>query len=277
MRLFVQLLLCFLLLNIAVANAKTINFAVVSEVEYSPEISTQKYKENSKILNGFIERTKENNYDFIVFLGDNIAKSKPHYLKSFLNNISKINTPYYLVMGDKDVHKISGMSKTEYLNIVEKNNKYQKDKNVSYTIEIDNQILAIFIDGVSAGMPSTHGIFTKKTLQWLDKILEDNKNKKVIIFQHVPYLEPYEKVSYSMLDKQEYAAIIRRHANILLIVSGHYGQEYAIKDEKGIYHVTTPSLSKYPYYYNEIQINYDKKFLKKPQNFEINGDIKPAI
>ena len=80
-----------------------------------------------------------------------------------------------------------------------------------------------------------------------------------------------------MLDKQEYAAIIRRHANILLIVSGHYGQEYAIKDEKGIYHVTTPSLSKYPYYYNEIQINYDKKFLKKPQNFEINGDIKPAI
>lgn len=277
MKIFTRIILGFLFLNMAIANAKTINFAVVSEVEYTPNKNKQENLDNTKVLNGFIDRTYETKYDFIVFLGDNITKSKTEYLKDFLKTISKINTPYYLVIGDKDAHKISGMSKNEYLNILQKYSNYQKNKETSYTFNVNKEIMAIVLDGVSAGMPSTHGIFTKKTLQWLDQTLEKNKNKKIIIFQHVPYLEPYEKPSYAMLDKQEYAAVIRRHNNILLIASGHYGQEYAIKDEKNIYHITTPSLSKNPYYYNEIEITYDKKLFRKPQNFEINGDIKPAI
>ena len=277
MKYFAHILLCFLFLSITTVNAKTINFAVVSDVNYGPETNRQEYKENSQVLNGFINRINENNYDFVVFLGDNIAKSKADYLKEFLRKITKINTKYYLVMGDKDVHRISGMSKTEYLNIVNKENKSQKNKDSSYTFKINDEILAIVLDGVSSGIQSTHGIFTKKTLQWLDTTLENNKNKKIIIFQHVPYLEPYEKPAYTMLDKQEYAAIIRRHPNIMLIISGHYGQEYAIKDEKGVYHISTTSLSKTPYYYTEIQVTYDKKLLKKPKDFVINGDIKPAI
>jgi len=190
---------------------------------------------------------------------------------------SQVDAPYYLVMGDKDVHKISGLSKTEYLDIVSSKNKYQKNKDASYSFAVTKDIVAIVLDGVSSGMPSTHGVFTKKTLQWLDTTLENNKNKKVVIFQHVPYVEPFDKPSYSMLDKQEYIAVLNRHRNILLVVSGHYGQSYVVKDEKGVYHVSVPALNKAPYYYNEIQIVYDKKPFKKAKNFQIDGAIKPAI
>lgn len=256
-----------------VADAKTLTFAVTSDIDY---LSGDENDIGAKVLDGFITRTQETKYDFVVFNGDNIKKSKPQHLLAFLKRIRAVNAPYYLVMGDSDVHKISGMSKPEYLQLVKKYNKNQNDEN-SYYFYPAPGIIAIVLDGVSTGMPSNHGVFNKKTLRWLSQVLEKNKNKQAIIFQHVPYYEPVDLPEYEILEKAEYAAVLRRHNNVALIVSGHYGKDFEIKDDYGVTHISVPSLSKEPYYYTEIEFRYDKLTLRKVKNINIHRFLRPAV
>lgn len=279
-RLFNLLITTALLLSsAAICQAKTVTFAVASGTQYSAETNPnhKNYTLGSKVLRGFVDRINENNYDFVIFLGDNINKSQKKTLNSFLNVIKGINVPYYLVMGDQDVHKISGIAKPDYLQAVTENSKYQTKKENSFVFYPNKELAVIVLDNVSTAMPSTHGAFTEKTLKWLDATLIKNKKKKVIIFQHVPYIEPYEKYSHSLLEKTDYAAIIKRHENVLAVISGHYNQDYMIKDEKGIYHICAPAMVETPFDYQEITVKYDKTPFSKTKNFKIEKTLKPAI
>lgn len=258
-----------------VVIAKTINFAIASDINY--KISNDGNTLQEKVLNGFIDRVNENNYDFVIFLGDNIDKSKQKELESFLNKIKAIKTPYYLVMGNKDVHKISGLDKKDYLTIVSKHNKYQKKATNNYTFRPTADLTVIVLDSVSSGMPTNHGIFNKKTLSWLDTTLEKNKRRKVLIFQHIPYLPPYEKEGYDILDKQEYKAVLSKHKNILAVISGHYHKEGFSYDGSGVGHYCAPALSEEPFYYVDAQVKYTKPLIFKGRNFKIDGTVKPAI
>lgn len=253
--------------------AKTLNFAVASDVHY-----TQKGNDNAqKALNGFVTRMNENNYDFVIFLGDNIDKSKQENLESFLSVTKKIKSPYYFVLGDKDAHKISGIEKKDYLAQAAKTNRRQPKDKSSYYFQPDSQIMVVVLDNVSSGMPTTHGVFTQQTLLWLDEILTKNANKKVIIFQHVPYIQPYEKESHELLSPNDFRAVLSRHDNIISVISGHYHKEYSIKDAHKVTHINAPALYLEPYNYLEIKVDYDKPFLGKAKNFQITKVAKPAI
>lgn len=260
--------------------AKTLNFAIASDVHYSAQDFTDSDRDISKApkaLKGFVDRVNENKYDFVIFLGDSIDKSNEKNLLGFLKAVKPIKTPYYLVMGNHDVHKISGMEKKKYLEIVSKHNKHQKKAKGSYYFCPNSDIAVIVLDSVSSGMPSAHGIFTQTTLSWLDDVLAKNKNKKVIIFQHVPYFTPYSNPSHEILEKTDYRAVINRHDNILAIISGHYHKAAVKKDDKGVYHICTPALYLPPYYYTNIKVEYDKKPFERAENFKIDGAELPAI
>lgn len=270
---FVLIISAFFVVT-ATAQAKTLTFAVTSDIDY---LSGDETDTGAKVLDGFISRTQETKYDFIIFNGDNIKKSKPQHLIAFLKRIRAIHTPYYLVMGNNDVHKISGISKPEYLQLVSKYNRNQKDAQNSYYFYPAPGIIAIVLDGVSTGMPTNHGVFNKKTLKWLEQVLDKNQNKQAIIFQHVPYYEPVDIPEYEILEKAEYAAVIRRYKNIALIVSGHYGKDFETKDDYGVVHISVPSMSKEPYYYTEIDFSYDKLPLGKVKNIDIRRVLRPAV
>ena len=73
--------------------AKELKFAVVSDINYANQSATDADSDASKIptiLNAFVERVNENNYDFVVFLGDNIAKSNEKNLEGFLNIVKTV-------------------------------------------------------------------------------------------------------------------------------------------------------------------------------------------
>lgn len=273
------LLLTIFITGSLCANAKTIKFAIASDIHYStnPSDSQRQISNAPKALQGFIRRVNENKYDFVVFLGDNIDKSNETNLLGFFKTIKDIKTPYYMVLGNHDVHKISGMTKTEFLEIVSKNNKNQKKAQGSYYFYPTPDVIAIVLDGASAGMPSKHGIFTQKTLTWFDEVLTKNKDKKAIVFQHFPYLEPFDNPSHEILEKNDYRAVINRHDNILMICSGHYHKASVTRDENGIYHISAPALFMPSYYYHEVNVSYDKKPFGKAKNFTIDGTQKPAI
>lgn len=258
------------------ADAKTLKFALVSDIHYESNYGS-KLTISQKALNGFVARINEGDYDFVVFLGDNIDKSRKENLESFLRTIKEIKVPYYIVLGNSDAHKISGMTKQEFMEIVKKKNPHQNSLSPSYTFSPSAGIECIVLDGTSSFMPSTHGIFTDKTLEWYDKTLKNNKNKKVLVFQHVPYNEPFEDPSHDILDKYQYKYILDKHNNIFLIASGHYHKSAFDKDEKGTNHVSIPALYQPPFQFVDMEIKYTKLPFAKAKNLKLNGQLREAL
>ena len=268
------ILTIFLMFFALSANAQTLKFALVSDVHY--ETST-KLTISQKALNGFVSRINEGNYDFVVFLGDNIEKSRKENLESFLKTIKNIKVPYYIVLGNNDAHKISGMTKQEFMEIVKKRNPYQNSLSPSYTFSPAAGIECIVLDGTSSFMPSTHGVFTDKTLEWYDKTLTKNKDKAVFVFQHVPYQEPYDDPSHNILDKYQYKYILDKHNNIFLIASGHYHRGAFSTDEKGVNHISSPALYMTPFQFIDVQVKYTKLPFAKTKNLKIQGQLREAL
>ena len=163
------------------------------------------------------------------------------------------------------------------MEIVKKKNPNQKSINASYTFSPAAGIECVVLDGTSSFMPSNHGIFTDKTLEWYDRTLKQNKDKKVLVFQHVPYEEPYEDESHNILDKYQYKYILDKHDNIFLIASGHYHKGAFMSDAKGVNHISAPALNISPFQYLDVKIKYTKYPFGKPKNLQIDGKIKEAL
>ena len=269
----------FLVIFIApICEAKTLTFSVGSDLQYTPAEMSRKQKDvTPKVLSCFIDRMNEERPDFVVFLGSNIEKSKPEYLISFLERIKRIKKPYYIIAGNTDTYKYSGINRETFNKLVSEHSKTQKKYNTNFYFKPTNDILVIGLDSTSLGMPGEHGYFTSETLSWLDETLSKYKNKKVILLQHVPYIEPEKDSSKNILNVKDYESIINKHKNIIMIVSGHY-HHYAIQeDEKDIYHISAPALIDEPYDYLTIKINYDKLPLLKPKNFTVNVEKKQSL
>lgn len=278
---FIKLFAIFMSLFCALSvNAKTINFTLVTDVHYNipaSDIAKGKKADAAKVLKCFVARMNEQNQDFVVFLGDNIDKAKPELLKGFMNEIKPIKRPYYLVVGNHDSYKYSGMDRKQFADIVSADSPYQKKYQSNYVFHPSSDVVGIVLDSTSAGMPGTHGYFSEDTLKWLDNTLTEYKNKKVIIFQHVPIKEPIKNESHNILNADEYKKIIDKHDNILMIASGHYHFFAAAQDERGIYHLSVPELLEPPYQYVNVKLEYKKIPFMKASDFKFDGAIREAL
>ncbi len=259
-------------------SAKTLTFSVGSDLHYSL-ISPNNTKKNvsPKVLSCFIDRMNEEKPDFVVFLGSNIEKSKPEILTSFLERIKRIKRPYYIIAGNTDTYKYSGINREDFAKIISQHSKTQKKYNTNFYFKPTSDIVVIGLDSTSLAMPGNHGYFSTDTLTWLDEILTKYKNKKVILLQHVPYFEPVKDNSRNILNSLDYASVINKHSNILMIVSGHYHHFSIKEDSKDIYHISAPALIEPSYDYLRIKVTYDKLPLLKPGNFQVNVEKKPSL
>ena len=247
------LLLMICLFTCLCANAKQLKFAQVSDAYYS---SDKIY--SSQILEWAIKSLNIKKPQFVVFLGNNISKSTEKNAQDFLQTAKALKMPYYIVYGSTDAHELSGLKKEDFWSLVRKYNKNNKSKTGYYTFLPDKNILCIVLDGAVPYMQNNHGIYPEEQLKWLDKTLKKNKNKKVMIFQHFPIIDPYENKSISLLNKEDYKKVIEKHNNIISISSGHFEKAKTTVDEKGIYHISSPALGKPNFTYNIITIDYTK-------------------
>ena len=95
-------------------------------------------------------------------------------------------------------------------------------------------------------------------MAWIDKTLEENSDKKVLIFQHFPIKEPYDKKTHNIVNKAAYEEMLAKHSNILAVFSGHYHREKIIKTKDGVYHVSVSSLGE-TNKYQFVKISYDSR------------------
>lgn len=221
---------------VTAVEAKDLRFAQISDVRYS--------EENSAPLQAVIkEINKQKNVEFTVFTGDNISKPSIAELESFLDEAKKLNKPFYIVLGDKDVNKLKHLSKAEYIKIIQKNVRKYKPETQNYTFE-KNGVIFIVADGSKDVIPSTNGYYKDDVLAILDEELGKYPEKNVIIFQHFPVIPPSNKESYYTFKPESYMAVLAKHKNVKSVISGHFGVNSEIT-YNGVTHITTAGT---PYY-----------------------------
>ena len=116
------------------------------------------------------------------------------------------------------------------------------------------------LDGSNDFEMDAQGFYSKDTLEWLEKILKENPDKKFLIFQHFPLFEPVKDFAYvhkhSTRKKSLYIRLLKKYKNVVLIASGHYHVSCE-KEKYGVKHYSTSALFLKDSYYRVFEIEHD--------------------
>lgn len=225
------------LLSASISFAKDLRFVQVTDVRFSE-------KSENNILKKIVDDiNKQKDVEFVVFTGDNINKPDKKELSAFLSEAKKLNCPFYLVIGDRDVNKHKDLSKKEYIKTIKKEVRRYRPETPSYTFEKDG-VVFIVADGSKDVIPGTMGYFKEDVLSWMDSELSLYPDNNVIILQHFPVIPPAEKETYYTFKPENYLKVIAKHSNVKAVIAGHFGVN---KEEtvNGVLHISTAPA---PYY-----------------------------
>ena len=113
-----------------------------------------------------------------------------------------------------------------------------------------------------------NGEIDAEQLKWLDEELSKSKKDVVLIFMHVPIIEPFPSDGHRLLNAGEVQALIEKYKNPIAVFQGHYHANKITQHENVLY-VSSPALVSYPNAFRIINIKNDKKkviFEKKQKN-----------
>ncbi len=244
----------FLILFLALPSvADEIKFAQVADAHYDAQNTYAK----TVLQNTIRDINKQRGINFVVFTGDNINRPDPKSLEEFVKLANKLDIPYYIVIGDHDVSRASGMDKTRYTDIIRRHNLSYKYRRHSYTFT-KGRFVFITADGAKEIIPGPIGYYKEDTLDWLQKQLAKYKRRHVVILQHFPLAKNQSK-SNATHKAEEYLAILKKNTNVIAVVAGHtHRNDETMRD--GVYHITSPSLISEPNSYKIIKIVTTKGF-----------------
>ena len=220
--------------------AKDMRFVVVDGVYFN---SLNKQSVNR--FNNLIENiNKQENVDFVVFTGNNIYKPDKNTYIQFLKKAKKLHSPYYIVIGQKDVDRRKEMSKQNYMKLTSKYNWSQRRiKTPNYSF-VKNGVAFVVVDGSKDVIPSSIGYYKPDVLEWLNSELNKYKNKTVVKLQHYPIVPPSNRESHYTYKSEDYLKLLETHNNVKAIYAGHFGVNNEQK-VNGILHVATAEAPKY--------------------------------
>ena len=234
------ILVLFFISSFAFVLADDMRFIQVDNLLYSSKNENSK-KMFAKIIDDI---NRQKNVEFIVFSGNNIAKPDREILTSFLKEAKKLNRPYYVILGNKDVNKAKDLSKKDYMKIVSKKNRAHKRVSAPNYVFIKKGIVFIVVDGSKDVIPTSMGYYRAETLDWLEEQLNKYADKKVVILQHFPLVPPAKKESRYTFKADEYLELLKNHNNVLAVISGHFGVNKEVEVDN-ILHISTAAVPKY--------------------------------
>lgn len=271
----ILILAMMLIMSASCVFAKTINTAVVSDIHLKPSDDPYVFTESEKNLIFAVESINKNkDIDFTVFLGDNIDKSTPESLESFMNIVKNLKKPYYMVFGNHDAYHAGGIDKDDFIKEVCKYSKYQDKKETSFYFKAGKKAYGLVADGSSYVVPGRHGRYLPELLKEIERLFKHKKTSIILIYQHFPLVDPNDNPSHTTLDKENYLKLISKYKNIVYIATGHFHHEKVTVDENGIYHISVPALgsragTEGSGKYQIIKTDYNPRFLKKPDNVKV--------
>lgn len=253
----------------AYSGATSLKFAQVSDVHFLENGSNTTFKmigESPRLLDDAIEQINEqNDLDFVMFTGDLIDKSFEKELRAVLPHVQKLNTPWYFAFGNHD-RCVGGYLTTEvYLKMLNEVNKNYKFKKAYYSFEPKKSYKVIVLDDIITNEITSNGFIDDAQLKWLKNELDKSKNDTVLIFMHVPLIEPFASPNHKLRNASQVIKLIESYKNPIGVFQGHYHATKVTQHDNVLY-VSTPALVSYPNAFRVVNVtNYNDKTV-----FELN-------
>lgn len=226
------------------AGAQTLKFVQVTDL---------RLKDDSEMFSKIIKDiNKTKDVEFVVFTGDNIGRASRQLLGNFLSGARKLNRPYYVLLGTKDVSKNNKLSKKTYMELVKRSNPRHPSE-LNFVFKKKN-VVFIVVDGSKDIIPSISGYYPMDTIEWVDKQLKQYSQNRVVILQHYPIANKPDSELLYTYNSVEYLKMLHSHKNVIAVVSGHYHKNEEVMFD-GVYHITTPEASKGKYKIIDIDLD----------------------
>ena len=256
------------------SGTASLKFAQVSDVHYYTGLNNTTYKmiaESPKLLDDAIEQINAiPDISFVMFTGDLIDKPFEKELSAFLPHTEKLNVPWYFAFGNHDTMVGGYLNPKLYMQLVNKYNKNYKFEKSYYSFVPQKGFKAIVLDSIIRDHLTSNGRIGAEQLAWLDKELENSKKDTVLIFMHVPVIEPYNSPNHRLLDADKMEEILSKYKNPIGVFQGHY-HGAKITQKGNILYVSCPALVSYPNAFRIITVsNYRNKVVFNIQNKETN-------
>lgn len=242
-----KLLLLFVFLFFTLCNcceAKSVKFVQVTDVMYGKNNANEILEKAVKDIN------EMKDIDFVVFTGDNTAGANLDYLQGFIKTVQKLNKPFYMVVGDRDVAKSKHLEKEVYAKKLHKLLGRKSPETLNYTFKKGN-VTFIVVDGAKDFITMPNGYFNSTTLEWLENQIKLNKDNKIVLLQHFPVANKTNNDLLYTANAVQYLKLINQYDNIISVVAGHFNKNDEVS-LNGIYYIVTPSLQQNCYKIIEI-------------------------
>lgn len=243
-------------------SASDLKFAQVSDVHFSTRNVNTTFKltaESPRILDDVINQINETpDIDFVMFTGDLIDKSYEKELTAVLPHVEKLKYPWYFVFGNHDPCVGGYLTKKLYIDILRNHNKNFTATKPYYSFVPQKGYKVIGLDSIIDTRITSNGQIDAEQLKWLDEELKNSKKDIVLIFLHVPILEPFPSENHRLLNAGEVQSVIEKYDNPIAVFQGHYHAN-KITQRDNVLYVSSPSLVSYPNAFRIISIKNEKK------------------
>ena len=242
-------------------TAAGLKFAQLSDVHFLADGSNTTFKmtgESPRLLDDAISQINEyNDIDFVMFTGDLIDKSFEKELKAFLPHVEKLNAPWYFAFGNHDRCVGGYLNTLVYLDMVRNSNPDFKFKKAYYSFAPKKNYKVIVLDNIITDEITSNGYIDEEQLKWLKKELDSSKNDTVLIFMHVPVIEPFASPNHKMRNGIVLKQLIESYKNPIGVFQGHY-HAAKITQHDNVLYVNSPALVYYPNAFRVVSVTNHK-------------------
>lgn len=241
----------------------SLKFAQVSDVHFLENGSNTTFKmigESPRLLDDAVNQLNEHNdLDFVMFTGDLIDKPFEKELRAVLPHLENLNAPWYFAFGNHD-RCIGGYLTTQvYMDMLKDANKNYTFKNAYYSFEPKKNYKIIVLDDIITDRLTSNGYIDEHQLKWLKNELDKSKNDTVLIFMHVPIVEPFASPNHRLKNATQVMSLIESYKNPIGVFQGHYHATKVVQHDNVLY-VATPALVSYPNAFRIVNVtNYKDK------------------
>lgn len=238
-------------------NASGLKFVQISDSHFlqnSPNTTFKMINESPKLLDDAIEQVNlMPNVNFVMFTGDLIDKPFEKELHAVLPHLKNLNVTWYFAFGNHDICVDGYLTKSMYLSILRENNPTFTFDKPYYSFVPKKGYKVIVLDSIIDTEITANGYIYAEELKWLDEELNNSQKDIVLIFMHVPVIEPFPSPNHKMRNAGEVQAIIEKYKNPIGVFTGHY-HAAKITQNNNVLYVSTPSLVSYPNAFRVINI-----------------------
>lgn len=274
---------CFYSVQGCCAKTSALRFAQISDAHYTTfqdDTSYKVLKSSPCLLDDAIAQVNQiPNIDFTIFTGDLINEPLEKELLSFISHANLLCSAWYPVFGNHDITTSGTLNKQRYLDIVCGHNRTFCYKTPYYSFVPKKGYKAIVLDTIIDEKRSSNGRISDEQLQWLKDELSASKGDVVIIFTHVPVVEPFPSENHRLLNSYELKLLLKKFENPIIVCSGHY-HATKVEQEDNVLFIESPSLVTYPCAFRVVNILPQKKkvlvdvYIKETRLKEIQDKAK---